>query len=209
AFVITDLDNRAESVDLNWRIFALQTEAGDFFAATVQRERERLTGDFEIIDGVVIPTGDYWWTTYEFDLGTTSARPVNVNFEYRWGGFYGGNRQDWELGANWRVSPNLTVGGDFVINDIDLPEGDFMTRIARGRVNIYFTPDLSWTTFAQYDNVSESIGINSRVRWIVQPGNEVFFVVNQSLDREQVDNRTSLRVRDTQVTTKVGWTLRF
>ena len=57
----------------------------------------------------------------------------------------------------------------------------------------------------QYDNFSDSLGVNFRLKWIVQPGNEVFFVVNQgydtSLDRfRPAGNETSL---------KGAWTFRF
>jgi hypothetical protein len=204
SFVVTDLDNVAESVDLSSTV-SMVTESGDFFGATVSRERERLDEDFEIVDGVTIPTGDYWWTRYELDFGSTTKRPVNVGAEFRFGDFYGGTRTDYEVNATWRTSPNLTLGAEFELNDVNLPEGDFITRIVRGRVNVFFTPDISWTTFAQFDNVSDTIGVNSRVRWIVRPGSEIFFVVNQSIDRDG----SSYRVTETQATTKVGWTLRF
>ena len=60
-------------------------------------------------------------------------------------------------------------------------------------------------TYIQYDNGSDSVGLNSRVRWIVEPGSEIYFVLNQSIDRD--DN--SFRVTQTELTTKVGWTFRF
>ncbi len=172
---------------------------------SASRERERLDGDFAILDGVVIPAGDFWWTRYEVDLGTTTSRPWDVGAEVRWGDFYDGSRVDYELSANWRTSPNLTLGADLELNDVDLPAGDFITRIVRGRVKVFFTPDLSWTSSAQYDSVSDTVGVNSRVRWIVRPGSEVFVVLNQAVDREE----SSFRVTETSLTTKVGLTFRF
>ena len=203
-FAVTDLDDVAESVDLGGTV-SMVTESGDFLGASVSRERERLDADFEIVDGVVIPAGDYWWTRYELDFGSTTKRPVDVGAEIRWGDFYGGSRIDYEVGVTWRTSSNLTLGAELEMNDVDLPQGDFITRIIRGRANVFFTPDLSWTTFAQFDNVSSSIGLNSRVRWIVRPGSELFVVLNQAIDREG----SSYRVTGTEVTTKLGWTLRF
>ena len=86
-----------------------------------------------------------------------------------------------------------------------MTRGVFLVRIVRTRLNIYFNPDLSWSTYAQYDNQSESIGVNSRVRWIIEPGNEVFFVINQAVSRAE----DSFRVLQTELTTKVGLTIRF
>ena len=69
-----------------------------------------------------------------------------------------------------------------------------------------FTPDITWSTIVQYDNVSENLGINSRLRWIIEPGNEFFVVLNQGFTRiDDTDFRSDL----TEVATKVGWTFRF
>lgn len=204
AVVVTDRDNAAESVDVSGTL-SMVTEGGDFLSVSASRERERLDSDFDILDGVVIPAGDFWWTRYEVDLGTTTSRPWDIGAEVRWGDFYDGSRVDYELSANWRTSPNLTLGADLELNDVDLPAGDFITRIVRGRVKVFFTPDLSWTSSAQYDSVSDTVGVNSRVRWIVRPGSEVFVVLNQAVDRED----SSFRVTDTSLTTKVGLTFRF
>ena len=61
-----------------------------------------------------------------------------------------------------------------------------------------------WSTLIQYDNMSESVGVNSRLRWIIEPGNEVFLVWNQAYD---VDS--TFRSEFTEVIGKVGWTFRF
>ena len=73
------------------------------------------------------------------------------------------------------------------------------------RVNIQFTPTISWTTLTQYDNVSDEIGINSRLRWIIVPGSDLFIVLNQGLSVE--DGRLHRGVTEPRV--KLGWTFRF
>ena len=64
--------------------------------------------------------------------------------------------------------------------------------------------DGAWTTFLPWDKTSETLGINSRIRWIIEPGNEVFFVVNQAFDTDDTFATTS-----TEVIGKVVWTFRF
>lgn len=71
---------------------------------------------------------------------------------------------------------------EYEFNDIRLPNGDVPTHVARFRVNVQFTPNISWITFLQYDNSSDSAGVNSRFRWILEDGREFFIVVNQGLD---------------------------
>ncbi len=88
---------------------------------------------------------------------------------------------------------------------MDLPGGDFVVNIVQSRVDFLFTPDIAWTNFIQWDDVSNSLGINSRLRWIIEPGNELFLVFNQAFDT--LDGRFD--ATSTELTTKLGWTFRF
>jgi hypothetical protein len=93
---------------------------------------------------------------------------------------------------------------DYEFNDIRLPRGDSPTHVARFRVNVQFSPDVSWVTFVQYDNVSDGVGINSRIRWIVQDGREFFIVLNQGLDLSE-----GVEATRTEALVKVLWTFTF
>jgi len=72
-------------------------------------------------------------------------------------------------------------------------------------VNLALSPDFSWNTVVQYDNISRQLGLNSRIRWTWSPGNDVFLVVNNGWQYETGDFRST----DTGVTLKVGSTFRF
>jgi len=203
--VITDLDDDVESANLDLELIEIETEAGDEAAVELTRQREVLERQFEISDGIVLPVGDYTFDRFNIGFETSRGRPVSLGLAYTGGDFYTGTRDDYWIELEWRVSANLFFGVEYEMNDVDLEEGSFIARIIRGRVNVYFTPDLSWTNFVQYDNESESVGINSRVRWIIEPGNEIYFVLNQAIERDD----DSFRVQQSELTTKVGWTFRF
>jgi hypothetical protein len=91
------------------------------------------------------------------------------------------------------------------MNHIELDEGSFLTHLFSLRSEINFSPDVSWHTFLQYDNVSHQLGINSRFRWIVEPGNELFLVLNQGFGLRD----WRFRSLATEVVAKIAWTLRF
>ena len=82
---------------------------------------------------------------------------------------------------------------------------DFDTRLVRVRVQIAFTTELSWSTLVQYDNLSDGLSAQSRLRWIIEPGRELFLVLGQDFDATPGD----LRVRKTQPVAKLRWTFRF
>ena len=77
--------------------------------------------------------------------------------------------------------------------------------LASLKADIQFNPKVSWNTFVQYDSDSDSIGINTRLRWIIVPGREFFLIFNQSL---LIENGT-LRRGATEPRAKLGWTFRF
>jgi len=88
---------------------------------------------------------------------------------------------------------------------IRLATGGFTTWVARFQAKYLFSPDLSLNALTQYDSESGAVGLNLRLKWTVQPGNELFLVWNQGYAEE--NNRW--RSTSTQVTTKAAWTLRF
>ncbi|MEZ4292426.1 MAG: hypothetical protein R3E53_18530 [Myxococcota bacterium] len=59
-------------------------------------------------------------------------------------------------------------------------------------------------TLVQYDDVSGSIGVNSRVRWIIEDGRELFLVLNQAYDAAQ-----GVRLVRSAPLVKLQWSFRF
>lgn len=205
-YLVTNLNDEVETSTLSFDPLSIYFENGDRLSFSYEFQREVLDNSFEIHNGIVIPAGDHRYERYAVQVNTSESRPVNVGFEYDGGGFFTGDRDDYAFTIDWRLSHNLQLGAGYEMNNISLPEGDFITRQIKGRVNIYFTPDISWSTFAQYDNVSETMGLNSRLRWIIKPGNEFYVVLNQTYERNE---RFDLSISNSDLTTKIGWTFRF
>ncbi len=205
ARMITNVDNELETSDIDFTLFRLETEYGDQYNVQYTLQKEVLDESFEINDGVTLDVGSYRWDRWSFRYEDSNAKLVRFEGSASYGGFWSGDRYDLRGELEWRVSANLFLSLEYQYNDIDLDEGDFITRLGRARVNLFFTPDISWQTFVQYDNVSDTMGINSRFRWIVEPGSELFLVLNQGYDI--IDSRPHSGF--TEVTSKVGWTFRF
>ena len=179
---VTDLSNVIESQSFSIPQISLTTDDGDGFDMSVNVNREQLFESFEIISGVVIAPGDYWWTTGRVGMFTSAGRPLSVSGSINSGDFYDGRRTDYDINGAWRPNPHVRVNANYSINDIDLPSGSFTTRLARLQVNIAFSPEVTWNNIIQHDNVSDTLGINSRLRWELRPGDEVFLVLNQGFD---------------------------
>jgi hypothetical protein len=176
---ITNLENRLE----NWRLFIapfnVRTESGEHLEWNVIPEFEHLDAPFEIYPGVVLPVGSYQWHRYRTEANTATKRRWVVDFAYWWGGFYNGTRNQATLGLTLKPNSHLSVALAVDRNDITLLEGRFYTQVLTARADYNFTPNVSWQNLQQYDNESRLLGFQSRFRWILRPGNDLFFVVNR------------------------------
>jgi hypothetical protein len=177
--VVTDLDGRL----LDWRVFTaplnLRTESQEHIEWNYIPEFQRLDFPFEIHPGVVVPPGDYRWTRYRFEVNTATKRPWVVDFAWWWGSFYEGRLRQLELGFTWKPDAHLRFEARTEHNDVVLPEGEFETSIYELRADTNFSPDLSWANLVQYDSDSRLVGFQSRFRWILKPGNDLFLVYNR------------------------------
>ena len=70
-----------------------------------------------------------------------------------------------------------------------------------------FSSKLSWINLIQYDDLSETIGVNSRLHWIPQAGREAFLVLNHNLQDYDKDN--NFQSSFSEVTIKYSYTFRF
>jgi len=124
------------------------------------------------------------------------------------GDFYGGTRVNINGDVTWRPSQHFRTSVGYNYNEIELPQGNFETRLVRLGLDIVFSSTLSLVNLVQYDNVSETAGVNVRLHWIPEPGREIYFVVNQGLQRDLIPD-TDFRTLRTDATVKMNYTFRF
>lgn len=168
---------------------------------------EKLIAPFEISEGVIIPVGEYSFDQYCANLATAQFRKIAAEAYYCGGEFYDGTQTAAGVSIVLRPNKHFKISARFDFNDIDLPYGAFIIRLASLRADIAFTNAWYWENFLQYDNVSDSMGLNSILRYVPKAGREIVFVVN----REYVDlaqDRTFTKVYS-DLTFKFSYTLRF
>ena len=200
---ITNLGNRLE----NWRLFMapfnVRTESGEHLEWNVIPEFEHLDAPFEIYPGVIVPSGSYQWHKYRVEANTATKRPWVIDFAYWWGGFYDGTRRQTGLGLTVKPNGHLALAVRVDRNDISLHEGRFYTQVLTARADYNFTPNVSWQNLEQYDNESRLLSFQSRFRWILKPGNDLFLVVNRGWTKtfdgsfESTFDRTSSKLQYT------------
>lgn len=205
-YIVTDLDNRVETENHELPELTFIGSAGDGLGLGFDVQREQLFEPFEIRPGIVIPAEDYRFNRFALEFDGATSRVLAPGFELSVGDFYDGTAQAYEFDFDWRPSRYVLLSVGYELTEVQLPAGSFDVRLATVRLNLALNPRLSWNTLAQYDNESDSLGINSRIRWTVKPGTDIYFVVNQGY---AVEDDHQLIPTVTEATLKGGLTWRF
>lgn len=207
---VTNAQGKTES----WRYFMapvnVRLESGDRFEFNWVPWFECLAAPFEIAPGVVIPPGSYRFTRWRLEGETSPHRAWQVGSTTWFGTFYDGNLTEWENYVAWtspqgRLQMNLRTINNFG----HLKEGNFVQRLWQLQGAFAWNPNLILTSFIQYDTETQNLGTNTRLRWTLKPGNDLFIVWNRSWKRLVSDPReVDLVPESDAMAVKLRWTFR-
>jgi hypothetical protein len=188
--IVTDLEGELESAELSMDLVRVLWDTGDEFELEVIGVKEDLNEPFEIEDGLEIPAGDYDWARWRIAVESALKRPLGAEVAAEFGDFYDGRRSDYEAALNWRPSRFFSGGLGYELSVVELPQGNLDAHVGLVRLDFAFSPDLTWSNFAQFDNESDSLGWNSRVQWVRRPGETFNLVVNEAIERSDGEIET-------------------
>jgi hypothetical protein len=206
--VQTDMQNDLLTRTLDLKVFDINFHSQDSFSVTVTDNHERLDQPFTPYPGITLPVGSEYDThAVAFRAQTANRRVVALSTTMESGGFYSGTKQSLILNLTLRIRPGYIVYASSEFNDVDLAEGAFTTRLYRLVGETQFTPWIALVNNFQYDSVSAVLGWQSRFRWIIRPGSDVYFVYTHNwLDDAALSRFTTL---DRRIASKVLYTHRF
>ncbi len=184
----------------------LTANRGDTLQFTLLRDREVIDDPFELVPGVVVGTGDYTFDKAHLEIETAQERKLAASVEVSYGDFYDGDRLTYETRLNFRPNRHIHLGLEYEVNDGEVSGGKFRTRLISLRGNFAFNAKWSLTNYIQYDNVSETAGINSRLRWNRRAGQDMYIVFNQGFERDRDRSFTS---SVSELSLKVSYAIRF
>ena len=198
---------KMQSETFFFRPFQLNTHLGSQAGVGASRQREGLERDFEISPGVVIPAGVYSWWDSNADIYLSNQRAFAPGVQINWGDFYNGKRWRMNYSMEWRPDEHLFLSMGYDYQDITLPAGEFKVKLISGNINYAFNSKWSWVNLVQYDNNSNSVGINSRLRWNPQAGEDLFLVLNYNFGADGVF--TGLNRQQAEIALKYTKTFRY
>jgi hypothetical protein len=205
------IDGGLQSEILAFRLMELQTTTRDNLGLGIVTNKEVVQRPFTLYSSpdriVRIAPGTYSFNESTLSLSTGGQRTFAGSFGYTTGDFYNGKRDNVSLSATWNQSRYFVLRASYDWNDIKLPQGDFITRLTSINSQVAFSSTLYWISLIQYDNLSEEIGINTRLQWIPRAGQEGFIVLNYNLQDKDKDNQFQMATADISI--KLKYTFRF
>ncbi len=204
------IDGGLQTERVRYTIFEANNNTRDNLRLRISTNKEVVRAPFKVYSEpgrqVVIQPGSYQFNRRGFRMQTANQRPLSFLLNGGFGGYYNGTRNN--IGTNVRYQARkFIIEAGYEFNDITLPHGDFMTRLISLNSQYAFTSNLYWVTLVQYDNISEVIGINTRLQWIPKAGQEGFIVLNYNMEDADKDNDFRPLTRDLSV--KFRYTFRF
>jgi Domain of unknown function (DUF5916) len=175
-----DLSGVLETRQLRGTPFYFRTPTGESFGFSVNSTRDVLPFDFEVARGVILPAGPYDFTSFGLSVGTAGHRPYVFEGGYDFGQFYSGHYNNVTLGLTLKFKGYATLAIDTNLVRGRLPEGRFSENVYQLKADIFISPDLGFMNYIQYDDISNNLGWNARLRWQIKPGNEIYLVYNKN-----------------------------
>ena len=174
--------------------FAVAFESGDSVRFSYTRIFEFLEEGFRLRGRIPVPPGSYHSNAFQVFYSAYRGRRVSGFFQYqKENDFWSGSRTTLNLSPRIRWSRNLSFDIGFRLDDVDLPFGKFSSKVSNVEINYNFTNSWLTKTTVQYDSLRDELGINFRLNWIYQPGDDLFLVYNQEGSSGQTDRAVILK----------------
>ena len=182
---------RVQSEKLGVTAFRVRSVAGDTGRVYVDFRKEGLLVDEQPLSsiGIVVPHGEHSFDRYGVFYRMSGHRNLAGQFRMEGGDFYDGTMILYNPEIEWQPNEHFGLRFEFDYRDYDLPGGSAITRQLSLTNEIAFNTKWSLITLAQYDNVSDDIGINARFRYNVEAGRDLWFVLDHNMVMDPIEDR--------------------
>jgi hypothetical protein len=91
----------------------------------------------------------------------------------------GGKRQTWNISPVVQINEHVSTSIGYAFDRVQLPEGKPVNvHVMNSRLNVALSRKWLTSALVQYRSTTDRIGINFRLRYNYQPGDDLYVVVN-------------------------------
>ena len=169
-----------ESQYFDWHLVLMFNDSG-FFEGGVNHNREGNVAPFTLNSarGVRVQPGVYDFDEYFVLYRSNNAKKVSYETRVSTGDLYNGTRSGYAFAPTLRLDEHLNASVSLQINDIDLPNASYVSKLIATRVNYSFNTKVFFNALVQYNTDTRQWTSNLRFNVIHRPLSDIFLVYNE------------------------------
>jgi hypothetical protein len=140
---------------------------------------QRITTPFNVYKNVFIPNGEYNWTRHQLTYGSPQDRRLMLNFYERFGSYYNGRLNEFNVRATYRANAKLSFSFSEQWNRFRLPVpgGNFSVLFGGLQTNYSFSRFLTLSGLVQMNTANtQAVSGNFRLRWNYRPDSDLYVI---------------------------------
>jgi|SaaInl5LU_22_DNA_1037371.scaffolds.fasta_scaffold04368_3 hypothetical protein len=203
-----------DSGDLDSEMFStiplfVRTVRGDLIRLLITHENEEVlpgsnpSGQL----GFDIPADSYTNQTYDLRYQTPTYFDLKGTVNLLKGDYYTGEYTGFTSTLDWQANRHILLSLGYDLTKYEFETGSVFTREAELSLNVAFNSAWSLASKVEYDNVRRQAAFTNRLRWNMQPGQDLWIVFNQGMVDEDDDYKFA--VQNTQASFKFRYTFRY
>jgi hypothetical protein len=158
----------------------LDWENGNYISPAVNIDWEGLDVPFEVYPGVIVPPGIYRSPHTAFRTHTDRRKWISADYDWDYGGFLSGHQNSVSPAVTLRKGGTVNVSLRWTRNDIDLPQGAFVTNLGSLRATYNFSTMVYAQALVQYNDRTDRWSTNLRFSWLNKAGTGLYLVYNDT-----------------------------
>ncbi len=207
---VTDTKGNVQTQEFLMNPLHLIFNSGDTFILYAYVRHETLTQPFPIVPTVSYDPGSYDFQRYGAQFTSSLQRPVQFSNLTYFGGFYQGHLFHTMNTLNFAALHGKAQAGVTADQYFGhAHNGRFVERLWQFKGALSWSPDLSVSTLVQYDNISQGLSSNTRLRWTFRPGDDFFVIWDRTWTRNIARPGLNLDPSAEGLTAKIRWTFRL
>lgn len=164
---------------------------------------QRITTPLHIYKNVFIPDGLYHFARHQLTYGSGKDRRFTYTFFERFGGYYGGDLNEFRATANYRPTARFSISASQTWDRFRLPEGHFSVNLASLQGNYSFSRFLTFTSLIQMDTSNtQAVNANLRLRYNYRPDSDLYIIYNVGTQFASLAPANPPQVRETRFAVK-------
>ena len=184
----TWLDNEAGEASTAWLhpFVWFETKNGATVLISTNHSYDNTTQGFSLSDDAEVLAGEYWMTEAWLSFGPPDGWRLAPIVTFFGGEFYDGSKVQLSTTLRWRASKHLELSSDYQLNRISFQKRGqrFDSHLVGFRARAAWNANLSAEAFVQYNSTIDRVTGNTRFRYNIREGQDLWLVWNESLNTD-------------------------